>query len=88
MLSSPHKAAVLRPSEIVPHERGSGARTIPLVTRALGSERLLNGVTKFAPCGAIPLHTHDCKESVLVLDGNARVEIDGAEHGMAAGDVT
>ena len=82
------RAAILRPSEIKAHERGGGARTIPLVTSGVGSHSLLNGITEFGPGAAIPLHTHNCEESVMVLDGEARVEIDGVEHRMGAGDTT
>ncbi len=88
MNETPKKAAILRPSEIKPHERGGGARTIPLVTSATGSRSLLNGITEFGPGAAIPLHTHNCEESVMVLEGEARVEIDGVEHRMGAGDTT
>jgi len=80
--------AVLRPNEITPHERGGGARTIPLVTRKAGSTSLLNGITEFAPGAAIPLHTHNCEESVMVLEGDAIAELDGVQHQMSANDTT
>jgi quercetin dioxygenase-like cupin family protein len=79
---------ILRPSEIKPHERGGGARTIPLVTRTIGSTSMLNGITEFGPGAAIPLHTHNCEESVMVLDGEAIAELDGVQHRMAATDTT
>lgn len=79
---------VLRPRDIRPHERGGGARTIPLVTRGIGSTSLLNGITEFGPGAAIPLHTHNCEESVLVLDGDAIAELDGVQHRMTANDTT
>src|ERR1700736_6919603 len=83
-----HRAegAVLRPSEIKPHGGGGGARTIPLVTRKIGSTSMLNGITEFAPNAAIPLHTHNCEESVMVLEGDAIAELDGVQHRMAAND--
>jgi putative monooxygenase len=63
-----HRAegAVLRPSEIKPHERGGGARTIPLVTRKIGSTSMLNGITEFAPNAAIPLHTHNYRPRIVL----------------------
>jgi quercetin dioxygenase-like cupin family protein len=82
------QGAILRPSEIKPHERGGGARTIPLVTRGVGSTSLLNGITEFAPNAAIPLHKHNCEESVMVLEGEAIVELDGVQHRMAVNDTT
>ena len=86
--SSAPQAAILRPAEITPHERGGGARTIPLVTRRNGSTSLLNGITEFGPGGAIPLHTHNCEESVMVLEGEALVEIAGVTHRMGVHDTT
>lgn len=80
--------AVLRPAEIRPHERGSGARTIPLVTSAVGSRSLLNGITDFAPGASIALHKHNCEESVMVLEGEAICEIDGVQHRLLAHDTT
>ena len=82
------QAAILRPTAITPHERGGGARTIPLVTARVGSRSLLNGITEFAPGAAIQLHTHNCEESVMVLEGEAVAEIDGVRHPMAVGDTT
>lgn len=79
---------VLRPRDIEPHERGGGARTTPLVTRGVGSTSMLNGITDFGPGAAIPLHTHNCEESVLVLEGDAIAELDGVQHRMTAMDTT
>jgi putative monooxygenase len=80
--------AVLRPKEIMPHERGGGARTIPLVTRRIGSTSLLNGITEFEPNASIAMHTHNCEESVMVLEGTAIAEIDGIQYPMDEGDTT
>ena len=82
------KGVVMRPSEIVPSERGGGARTIPLVTREIGSTSILNGITSFDPGAAIPLHHHNCEESVVLLDGHAVAEIDGVEHELGPLDTT
>jgi putative monooxygenase len=80
--------AVLRPDEIPARSRGGGARTIPLVTRAVGAEVFLNGITIFEPGAGIPLHTHNCPESVVILEGTAVVEIDGEEHTLGRHDTT
>jgi putative monooxygenase len=80
--------AVLRPAEIKPAERGGGARTIPLVTKRIGSTSILNGITSFEPGAAIPLHTHNCEESVMVLEGSAIAEIDGVMHELGPHDTT
>ena len=80
--------AVLRLSEIPARQRGGGAKTIPLVTRKTGSTSFINGITVFDPGAAIPLHKHNCEESVLLLEGEAVAEIDGVEYPIRPGDVT
>jgi quercetin dioxygenase-like cupin family protein len=82
------KAQILRPSEMPAHARGGGARTIPLVTRAIGSASFINGITEFEPGAAIPFHSHNCEESVMLLEGEAIAEIDGVDHPLQAGDVS
>jgi quercetin dioxygenase-like cupin family protein len=49
---------------------------------------LLNGLTTLDPLAAVPLHIHNCEESVLVIAGKARVHIDGVETDVVAGDTT
>ncbi len=82
------RPAVLRPSEIPARQRGGGARTIPLVTRRTGSTSFINGITIFEPGAAIPMHRHNCEESVMLLEGTAIAEIDGVEYPIRAGDIT
>ena len=82
------RGRVLRPRDIKPHERGGSARTTPLVTRGIGSTSMLNGITEFGPGAAIPLHTHNCEESVLVLEGDAIAELDGVQYPMGPTDTT
>lgn len=79
---------VLRPDEIRPADRGNGAKTIPLVVPGFGAKSLINGITIFAPGAAIPLHKHNCEESVMVLEGEAIVEIDGVQHRLKPQDTT
>ncbi|MBV6657513.1 MAG: cupin domain-containing protein [Devosiaceae bacterium] len=57
--------------------RGGGNATTPLVTRASGTRQMLSGTTTIAPGGAIPLHTHNCEECIVVLDGWGYFDIDG-----------
>ena len=81
------KLVVLRPSEIPARQRGGGAKTIPLVTRRTGSTSFINGINIFEPEAAIPMHFHNCEESVLMLEGTAIAEIDGVEYPVAAGEM-
>ncbi|WP_328603624.1 cupin domain-containing protein [Amycolatopsis sp. NBC_00345] len=88
MTAEPFPSAVLRPAELPSVDRGGGARTIPLVTRARGAAVFLNGITEFDGGAGIPLHTHNCPESVVILDGEAVAEINGTEHRLSTGDTT
>ncbi|MCQ0971295.1 cupin domain-containing protein [Paracoccus sp. TK19116] len=68
--------------------RGGGASTVQMVTPDAGSGAFLNGFTDIPAGASIPLHLHDCEESVLIVHGSAVVEIDGTRHDAKAGDVT
>lgn len=80
--------AILRPDEIPARVRGGGAKTIPLVTRKVGATGFINGITIFEPNAAIPMHSHNCEESVLLLEGDAFAEIDGVQYELKAGDMS
>lgn len=79
---------VLRPSQLNSHDRGGGARTTPLVSASIGATAFINGITTFDPGAAIAHHSHNCEESVLVLEGDAVLEIDGGEIALNAFDTT
>jgi quercetin dioxygenase-like cupin family protein len=81
-------AVVLRPSDIPRSNRGGGAFTTPLVSRRIGATGFINGITEIAPGAAIDFHSHNCEESVLLLEGAAILDIDGHEHRLAPLDTT
>ena len=62
---------LFRPKDIFPIERGGGAGTIPMASRKNGSSSLMNGITLLDPRAEIPLHSHNCDEAVIVLEGDA-----------------
>jgi quercetin dioxygenase-like cupin family protein len=82
------KAAILDPRVLAAKNRGGGIRTVPLVTSRIGSTSLLNGVTTLDPGAAVPLHIHNCEESVLVMSGSGRVHIDGVATDVEPGFTT
>jgi putative monooxygenase len=87
-MSNSRSAVILDPDALPARNRGGGIRTVPLVTARVGSTGLLNGVTTLDPGAAVPLHYHNCEESVLVLSGSARVHIDGVETDVKPGFTT
>lgn len=79
---------ILRPSRLPSRDRGGGARTVPLVTRKLGATGFINGITIFDPGASVPMHSHNCAESVMILEGHAILELGGAEHEVGPHDTT
>ncbi len=88
MESTQPKATMLRASDLPSVARVGGASTTRLVSRACGAQAILNGFTSIPPGVTIPVHYHNCEESVLVIEGEAVAEIDGEATQLQAGDVT
>jgi len=86
--SDSHRPVVLRPDQIRSHDRGGGARTTPLVMPGCGATGFINGITEFAPGAKIAFHSHNCEESVMLLEGHAILDIDGEEHELKPLDTT
>jgi quercetin dioxygenase-like cupin family protein len=75
---------VIRPDDTPPFDRGGGVRTSYLVTRGLGAHQFLNGLTEFDPGASLPFHSHNCEESVVVLEGAAGFETEDGVTDMRA----
>jgi quercetin dioxygenase-like cupin family protein len=86
--SGGRRPLVLRPSTLPAHERGGGARTTPLVSPSLGASAFINGITSFDPGSAIPFHSHNCEESVMLLEGEAMLDIEGRQIRLQPLDTT
>jgi len=85
---TPSQAALLKPDELASHDRGGGARTTPLVGRKVGARAFLTGYTEFAGGAQIPFHFHNCEESVVLIEGDAMLDIDGQEYRLKPQDAT
>lgn len=80
---------ILHPNEIAVFDRGSGVKTIPFVGKwNCQGNKVTTGITVFAPGTAIPLHTHNVEESVMVLEGEATAVVGDARYDLVAEDVT
>jgi quercetin dioxygenase-like cupin family protein len=82
------QAHILRIDSLPVVDRGNGIRTIPLVTKELGSRHLTTGITRFPVGAKVPLHSHNCDEQVTILEGEAEAELDGQRHRLRAYDTT
>jgi len=68
--------------------RGAGLRTSHIFTTADGAAQGLTGTTEFAPGVGVPWHTHNCEETVTIVEGEALFEADGEQIQLVAGDAT
>ncbi len=87
-IMTPSAAVLLKPDALKTHDRGGGARTTPLVGKSVGATAFITGYTEFEGGAKIPFHSHNCEESVVLLEGEALFDIDGEEHHLKAHDAT
>jgi quercetin dioxygenase-like cupin family protein len=79
---------IIRAQELDAHDRGGGVRTQYLVTRETGTHQFLSGITEFDAGAELPFHSHNCDESVVVLEGDATFDTDDESVRLGAGDTT
>jgi quercetin dioxygenase-like cupin family protein len=87
-IQTPSNAMLLQPETLPVHERGGGARTTPLITKAVGTQSFITGYTAFDGGVEIPFHSHNCEESVVLMEGHAILDIDGLAYPLKPHDVT
>lgn len=87
-IRTPSNACLLRPEALPNYERGGGARTTPLINKAVGTQSFITGYTSFEGGAVIPFHSHNCQESVVLMQGEAMMDIDGLEYQLKPHDVT
>ena len=82
------RSRIIRLDEVTPVDRGTGAVTYPLVGAEVGAQALSTGVSAFDPGVAVPLHSHNVEEVVVVLEGEGECEIEGQTHPVRTWDTT
>ncbi len=82
------QARITRFRENAAVDRGGGVRTVYLVRPLAGADGLMTGITEFSPGSALPMHFHNCAESVSVLEGEATFDDGGTEHELRVHDAT
>lgn len=87
-IRTPSHAVLLKPEDLPTYERGGGARTTPLVNKEVGTQSFITGYTRFEGGAVIPFHSHNCQESVVLMEGRAVMDIDGLHCELKAHDVT
>ncbi|MFE4540912.1 cupin domain-containing protein [Streptomyces scopuliridis] len=85
--AEPH--LLIDPDEVERFDRGGGVATLPYVGKwNSGDAVITTGQTVFQPGTGPPPHSHNVEESVLILDGEATAEIDGAFFDLEPGQAT
>lgn len=80
---------LLRPARIEAFDRGSGVVTLPFVGKwNCDSNRITTGMTTFQEGTAIPLHSHNVEENVLVFEGQATAVIGDQRFDLDPGQAT
>jgi quercetin dioxygenase-like cupin family protein len=77
---------IFRSDDIDKVERGGGVYSLPMVSREVGAQNLMSGMTVFPEGGGIALHTHNTEETVVILEGEATCEVEGQHHHLAQFD--
>ncbi len=70
---------LLHPEKMEWVDRGSGVASMPLFGGHTDGAKFAIGMTRFPPGAAVILHSHNVDESVTVIEGSGRAEIDGQE---------
>ena len=83
------QARIIRAGEAPSFDRGNGVATTLMVGRENAADTVFtSGTTRFPPGAGAPMHSHNCGEQVLILDGEAEVEVGWTTARLAPGDTT
>jgi mannose-6-phosphate isomerase-like protein (cupin superfamily) len=69
------ESKVIRYAEIPVVPRGSGVETKPLLLGSSGAAAFVSGISTFPVGAALKLHKHNTEEMVVLLEGEATVEV-------------
>ncbi|MBI4537749.1 MAG: cupin domain-containing protein [candidate division NC10 bacterium] len=82
------ESRVVRFAEIPVVARGNGVETKPLVMESTGAQSFVSGMTTFPVGAALKLHKHNTEEMVVLLEGEATVEVGEARYDIVPYDTT
>ncbi len=79
-------------SKVIPHdsvisgEGTPGVTVSRIVTKEAGATKLSTGITSFAPGKSNTTHFHNAEESVIVIEGEGVMLLQGEEHHLKRHD--
>lgn len=77
---------LVRFDEVAHQERRPGVFLTSLVDGDTGATQISSGIAVFSVGSSAPTHYHDVEESVIVVEGEGRVVIEGREHVVKPND--
>jgi len=79
---------VVKFAEIAVVPRGSGVETKPLLLESTGAGSFVSGISTFPVGGALKSHKHNTEEMVVILEGEATVEMGDRRYELVPYDTT
>ncbi|HSB73387.1 MAG TPA: cupin domain-containing protein [Candidatus Methylomirabilis sp.] len=79
---------IIRFADIQVVPRGSGVETKPLLLEATGAQTFVSGVSTFPVGAALKMHKHNTEEMVVLLEGEATVEVEDQRYEIVPYDTT
>ncbi len=71
---------VIKHSSVVQDESAPGVTSARMVTEAVGAIHISSGITTFAPGVSNGTHFHNAEESVIVVEGEGILVLNGEQH--------
>jgi putative monooxygenase len=72
-----HSMAISICDKVAPYELDEGVDFKDFVGNHNGAQAISTGIAIFRPSAGLPLHVHNCEESVTILDGDGICDIGG-----------
>ncbi|HWT82850.1 MAG TPA: cupin domain-containing protein [Candidatus Methylomirabilis sp.] len=82
------RARIIKFTEIAVVPRGSGVETKPLLLESTNAQSFVSGVSTFPVGAALKSHKHNTEEMVVLLEGEATVEVDGRRYDLVPYDAS
>jgi len=79
---------IVKFEEIPVVQRGGGIETKPLLLESAGAKTFVSGISTFPVGAALKLHKHNTEEMVVLLEGEARVEVGEERYEIVPYDTT
>ena len=77
---------VIRVHEVDTLQRAEGVTVASHINKEFGATEISSGITSFEPGRSNTTHYHNAEESVIVIEGEGILMINGEEHRVGVGD--